>query len=67
MESIFVIKKNLTPGISLAVQWLGLHASTAGGTGSIPGQGTKILHASRRSQKKKKGKKENIVKRQLWV
>ena len=27
---------------SLAVQWLGLHASTAGGTGSFPGQGAKI-------------------------
>ena len=30
-------------GNSLAVQWLGLHASTAGGMGSIPGHGTKIL------------------------
>ena len=28
---------------SLAVQWLGLHACTRRGTGSIPGQGTKIL------------------------
>ena len=28
------------------VQWLGLHASTAGGMDSIPGQGTKILYAS---------------------
>ena len=27
---------------SLAVQWLGLHAFTRMGTGSIPGQGTKI-------------------------
>ena len=27
---------------SLAVQWLGLHAFTRRGTGSIPGQGTKI-------------------------
>ena len=26
------------------VQWLGLHASTARGTGLIPGQGTKIPH-----------------------
>ena len=32
-------------GISLAVQWLRLRASTAGGTVSIPGQGTKIPHA----------------------
>ena len=32
-------------------QGLGLHASTAGGTGSIPGQGTKILHDMRHGQK----------------
>ena len=31
-------------GTSQAVQWLRLHTSTAGGTGSVPGQGTKILH-----------------------
>ena len=30
---------------SLVVQWLGLCASTAGGMGSILGQGTKILQA----------------------
>ena len=42
------------PGVgnSLAVQWLGPWASTAGGMGSIPGRGTKIPHAARRSQKK---------------
>ena len=27
------------------VQWLRLHASNAGGAGSIPGGGTKIPHA----------------------
>ena len=27
------------------IQWLRLHASTARGTGVIPGQGTKIPHA----------------------
>ena len=31
-------------GNSLAVQWLGLHVSTAGDTSLIPGQGTKIRH-----------------------
>ena len=31
-------------GTSLVVQWLGLCASTAGGTGLIPGQETQILH-----------------------
>ena len=37
-----------------AVQWLRLHASTAGGTGSIPGWGTKIPQAVQCRQKKKK-------------
>ena len=31
---------------SLAIQWLRLCASSAGGTGSIPGRGTRIPHAS---------------------
>ena len=39
-------------GIPLVVQWLGLRASTAGGTGSIPGGGTKILQATRCSLNK---------------
>ena len=38
-------------GTSLAVQWLRLCASTAGGTGSIPGQRAKILHAVQCGQK----------------
>ena len=41
-------------GTSLAVQWLRLCTSTAGGTGSIPGQGNKIPHAMQCNQKKKK-------------
>ena len=32
------------------VQWLGLHASTAGDLGLTPGQGTRILHAVWRDQ-----------------
>ena len=36
---------------NLVVQWLGLQASTAGGMSSIPGQGTKILQATRCGQK----------------
>ena len=39
-------------GSSLAVQWLRLHTSTAEGTGSIPGQGTRIPHASWLGKKK---------------
>ena len=46
-------------GISRAVQWLGLLASTAGVLGSIPSQGTKILQAVRCSQRKKKKKNRN--------
>ena len=42
-----VNEKVLDLGSSLVVQWLGLCPSTAGGTGSIPGQGTKIPHALR--------------------
>ena len=41
---------------SLAVQWLGVHALTAEGPGSIPSRGTKISEAVWRRQKKKKKK-----------
>ena len=53
------IKSN-SQGTSLAVQWLRLGASTAGGTGSIPGHGTKIPHATLCSQKKKKKSNSQI-------
>ena len=36
------ISKRIHTETSLVVQWLKIHASTAGGVGSIPGQGTKI-------------------------
>ena len=38
----------------MAVPWLRLCVSTAKGSGSIPGQGTKIPHASWCGQKKEK-------------
>ena len=41
-------------GTSLVVQWLGFHASTAGGAGSVPGGGTKMPHATQCSQEIKK-------------
>ena len=44
-----------TPGTSWRSQWLRLCASTARGTGLIPGQGTKISHAE--CDKKKLEKK----------
>ena len=47
------LKEKDDHGTSLVVQWLRLHASTAGDMGSIPGQGTKILHYMQCGQKKK--------------
>ena len=41
-------------GNSPVVQWLGLHATTTGGPGSIPGQGTKIPECCVVRPKKKK-------------
>ena len=41
------------PGNSLAVQWLGLRASTTRGTGSILGGETKIPRAVQSGKKKK--------------
>ena len=38
--------KNIIGGTSLAVQWLRLCISNAGGMGSIPGQGTKIPNSA---------------------
>ena len=38
-------------GTSLVVQWLRLQASDTGGTGSIPGLGTKIPRADGHRQK----------------
>ena len=42
------------------VQWLRLQAFTAGGVGSIPGQGTKIAHTKQHDQKAKKKKKSPV-------
>ena len=50
-------------GAALAVQWLRLCTSTAGGMGLIPCQRTKILHVTRHDQKqtnKKIRKKKNV-------
>ena len=46
-------------GTSLAVQWLRLHASTAGGAGSIPGWGTKIPHAGQSGEGQEAHTKKN--------
>ena len=50
-----IIANQIQPkGTSLAVQCLRICTSTAGGTGSIPGWGTKVPHAVWCGQKKKK-------------
>ena len=53
-------RKHSERGTSLVVQWLRLYASTAGGTGSVPCQGTKILHVACHGQKKKKERTETL-------
>ena len=50
-------QKASSPGASLAVQWFATPPSNAGAVGSIPGQGTKIPHASQ-------PKKQNIKRKQ---
>ena len=55
------MQKNETDGNSLAVQWLGLFASIAGGPNSIPGQGTKILQDMQPKEKKKRMKWDDYL------
>ena len=50
--SMTMMKTKRYVGNSLVIQWLGLHASIAEGTGSIPGQGTKSPQATWHGQKK---------------
>ena len=52
-----VVFKKKTTGASLVVQWLRLHTSTVGATGSICGWGTKILLAHVAQPKKWKKKR----------
>ena len=46
------VKSQDRPGTSLVVQWLRLRASTAGGAGSIPGRGIKMLRAAKKKTQK---------------
>lgn len=52
---IRVVKRT---GISLLVQWLEFQTSTAGGMGSVPGWGSKILLSLWCRQKNKKKNRE---------
>lgn len=49
--------KEMSPGMSLVVQGLGLRVCTTGGTRSTPALGTKMLHAVGAVKKKKKIKR----------
>ena len=44
LQVLTKIKMHIDKGNSLSVQWLNFRVSTAGGIGSIPDGGTKILH-----------------------
>ena len=46
-----LVDKEHRGGNSLVVQWLGPHALSAKGPGSVPGRGTKIPQAMRCGQK----------------
>ena len=53
--------KIVPSGNSLVAQWLGLHASTAVGTGLIPDWRTKILKATWPREEKKKNSASIII------
>ena len=63
---LFPLSDLVLPGNSLVVQWLGLHAFTAGGLGSTPGQGAKILQAVQPKKKKKKIWPCRVIVRTRW-
>ena len=60
-------QKQFSSGPSLAVQWLRLHASTAGDTGSIPGQGTKIPHTAWLKKKRSSSALYAVAFKGAWV
>ena len=55
----------------LVGQWLKLHAPNSGGTGSIPGLGTKTPHAMQQGQKiktekRKRHRRERLIRKWYW-
>ena len=59
-EKWLALQKWKKHGTSLAVQWLRLRATTAGGAGSIPSWGTHMTHgATKKKKKKRSGKSSN--------
>ena len=54
---VLILNAFLTIYEGLSWQWLRLHASTVGSTGSIAGQGTNKIYMSCHQKMKKKGMK----------
>ena len=52
---------NVLVGTSLVIQWLTLHASTPGGTGSFPDWKRKILHTVGPKKLRKKEEKSAVI------
>ena len=59
---VFCSVNKMTIGYSLVVLWLGLCNFVAGDMSSIPGWGTKILHATWHGQKRKEKEKNSLQK-----
>ena len=53
--------------ISLMVQWLRFQASTAGSTGLVPSQGTKIPQPQGKMKERKEGRKHKVIKGQALL
>ena len=64
---LLVVVKNKARRTFLVVQWLRLHASPLGCTGSIPGQGTKMLHASQCSKNNNNAASHNVISGLTWI
>ena len=56
-----ILLRKSCPGTSLVVLWSRLCPSCTGGMGSIPGWGTKMLHAIERPKIKNKQKKSQVL------
>ena len=62
--------RRLLLGLPVVAQWLRLHASNAGAAGSIPGQGTRILHALGATKKEEEEMAKYLAMKtylELWI
>ena len=61
-----MLKKLVRIGVSLVVQWLRLHAPTAGAQGSIPGWGTKSHKLQLKIQYAETKTQHSQIKKKRW-